>query len=341
MRLPVGSTKHEERTSHNPKQTKALMERLINLINQQEFKKAEALIRNCLEKNPKDVYMLTQLANVLWNRHKDKEALFYADKAKEIDDEYPLLVFTRARILWSLEEYEQSISEWDKLLNMSEDDMAKRGFGLRWAKSVINDSRYYKADCLFHLYKDCEALNLMEIHIANRKRGVQSNFTKADAIAFYKMLKYSDKQDNAPISEHDYASDRQRTNIIKKLETLAKDKNLNKAIHYLKGICAKFPKEYYCKIMLSDFYHKNNNSIESLYYAKEAFETMPTDPLTIYTYAVALMRNEKYKDALIQFRNLINLGLDYLSFCEHSEGSKWAKKLLRDAQHNISIIQNM
>ena len=67
------------------------------------FSTAEKLLRKELYVSPNNCYLLTQLANVLWNRCKDKEALAYADKAKEVCPIMPLLNYTRGRILWSLE----------------------------------------------------------------------------------------------------------------------------------------------------------------------------------------------------------------------------------------------
>lgn len=129
------------------------MDKLIEFIKSKSFSAAEKLLRKELVLSPNNCYLLTQFANVLWNRCKDKEALSYADKAKGVCPVMPLLNYTRGRILWSLEKYEQSIEEWDVVLNMTIEEVAENGYGVRWAKSVINDSRYYKADCLYHLLK--------------------------------------------------------------------------------------------------------------------------------------------------------------------------------------------
>ena len=94
------------------------MDKLIEFIKSKSFSAAEKLLRKELVLSPNNCYLLTQLANVLWNRCKDKEALSYADKAKEVCPVMPLLNYTRGRILWSLEKYEQSIEEWDVVLNM-------------------------------------------------------------------------------------------------------------------------------------------------------------------------------------------------------------------------------
>lgn len=75
------------------------MDTLIELIKRKKYKTAERVLRSALDKTPKDTYVLTQLVNVLWNRCKDKEALSYADKAKEVCPVMPLLNYTRGRIL--------------------------------------------------------------------------------------------------------------------------------------------------------------------------------------------------------------------------------------------------
>ena len=66
------------------------MDNLIILIKHKKYKAAEHILFNLLDKDPKDAYVLTQFANVLWNRHKYEEALHYADKAKEVRSIMPL-----------------------------------------------------------------------------------------------------------------------------------------------------------------------------------------------------------------------------------------------------------
>ena len=117
------------------------MDKLIELIKSKSFSAAEKLLRKKLEESPNNCYLLTQLANVLWNRSKDKEALSYADKAREVCPVMPLLNYTRGRILWSLEKYEQSIEEWDVVLNMTIEEVAENGYGVRWAKKLLRNTQ--------------------------------------------------------------------------------------------------------------------------------------------------------------------------------------------------------
>ena len=56
-----------------------LMDKLTGLIRNKSFTAAEKLLRKKLDATPNNGYLLTQLANVLWNRCKDDEALHYAN----------------------------------------------------------------------------------------------------------------------------------------------------------------------------------------------------------------------------------------------------------------------
>ncbi len=315
------------------------MDRLIELIKSNSFLAAERLLRKELVLSPNNSYFLTQLANVLWSRNKDEDALYYANKARELYYDMPLLNFTRGRILWSLEKYEESIEEWNIILNMTIEEIAKNGYGVRWAKSVINDSRYYKADCLYHLFKDKEALTLMEEHLAHRGKGIESDFSKKEAILFYKVLKYSHPRTVAKTSDIGYAPESQRNRILKKIDALEEGNNKEKLVRYLRVICKRYSKEYYLKTILSETYNAIGDKVGCLTYAKDAFEQEPNDPLVKYDYAVALMFYGLYEDALLQFEELVALGLDYIAFSEHGEGVRWAKKLLRDTQCNIQKIK--
>lgn len=282
--------------------------------------------------------MLTQLANVLWNRCKDEEAIKYADRAKEISPTYPLLNFTRGRILWSLERYDESIKEWNIILSMPENLISQTGYGGKWAKSIINDARYYKADCLYHIFKDKEALALMDEHLAHRKRGIESDFSKKEAILFFKQLKYSHPKKMTRITDEGYASDMQRDKILKKMDSLERNKDWKGIIHYLKKTIALYPNEYYLMTILSEYCNILENKKESLEYAKRAFDLEPYDPLVKYNYGNSLLLNGQKVEALAQFKEMIDLGLDYLAYSEHGEGLRWAKKMMQKAQQKILEI---
>ena len=315
------------------------MAELTQLIKQNRFKAAENLLRKKLEQEPENVYFLTQLANALWNLNKDEEALTYADKAKSIYPTYPLTLFTRARVLGSLHKFEACAAEWEALISMGEAEVAEKGFGKGWAKSVINDARYYKALSLGELSRDKEALTLMEEHLKHRGKGVQSDFTKKEATLFYKELKYSYLNSDVDYSDEGYATRAQAHRIERRMETLEEARQWDKLVRYLKGVCKRYPKEYYFHVRLSEYSKKVGNKADCLKYATNAFAQEPNDPLVKYNYAVALMYCGRNEDALAQFEGLVALGLDYIAYSEHGEGMRWAKKILRHTQRYIDDIK--
>ena len=315
------------------------MAELTQLIKQNRFKAAENLLRKELEQEPENVYFLAQLANALWNLNKDEEALSYADKAKSISPTNPLTLFTRARVLGSLHKFEACAAEWEELISMGEAEVAEKGFGKGWAKSVINDARYYRALSLGELNRDKEALALMEEHLKHRGKGVQSDFTKKEATLFYKELKYSYLNSGVDYSDEGYATRPQAHRIGRRMDALEDAKQWDKLVRYLKDVCKRYPKEYYFHVRLSEYSKKVGNKADCLKYATNAFAQEPNDPLVKYNYAVALKYCGRNEDALAQFEGLVALGLDYIAYSEHGEGMRWAKKILRHTQRYIDDIK--
>ena len=315
------------------------MAELTQLIKQNRFKAVENLMRKKLEQEPENVYFLTQLANALWNLNKSEEALNYADKAKSISPTNPLTLFTRARVLGSLHKFEEAAAEWEELISMGEAEVAEKGFGKGWAKSVINDARYYKAAALQVLFRDKEALSLMEEHLKHRGKGVQSDFTKKEATLLYKELKYSDFRPYVSETAEGFSTSKQDKQVFKRLNELEDAKQWDKLVRYLKGVCKRYPKEYYFHVRLSEYSKKVGNKADCLKYATNAFAQEPNDPLVKYNYAVALMYCGRNEDALAQFEGLVALGLDYIAYSEHGEGMRWAKKIMRHSQRYIEEIK--
>ena len=315
------------------------MDKLYQLIKQKRFKAVENLMRKKLEQEPENVYFLAQLANALWNLNKDEEALSYADKAKSISPTNPLTLFTRARVLGSLHKFEEAAAEWEELISMGEAEVAEKGFGKGWAKSVINDARYYRALSLGELNRDKEALALMEEHLKHRGKGVESDFTKKEATLFYKELKYSYLNSGVDYSDEGYATRPQAHRIGRRMEALEDAKQWDKLVRYLKGVCKRYPKEYYFHVRLSEYSKKVGNKADCLKYATNAFAQEPNDPLVKHNYAVALMYCGRNEDALAQFEGLVALGLDYIAYSEHGEGMRWAKKIVRHSQRYIEEIK--
>lgn len=315
------------------------MDELEKLYRQNKLKAAERLLQKKLTECPDDSYTLTQLATVMWNRGDNTEALRYADRAKAINPTDPFLIFMRGRILWSLQDYKSSIIEWDKMISMSETAAVDDGYGRRWTKAVVNDARFYKADCLYHLYRDKEALPIMTEHLRHRAKGIESDFSKKEAIQLYKVLKYSRRENANGISDIGYATEAQKTRIGRRIDSMEKNGDWYKMVKYLKVVSKHYPREYYLKTVLSEYCKIIGDKSSCMAYAEEAFEQEPHDPLVKYNYAVALWLSDMLADSLHQFEEIVALGIDYIAFSEHGEGTVWAKRIMRDTENNIAKIR--
>ena len=211
-------------------------------------------------------------------------------------------------------------------------EKAEQGDKLSMAKLVLI---YQKTDdyqnALKWLEEDAlsgneEAINELGNVYLNGLLGVNKDYNKA--FGYYQKA-----------SDIGYTSESQRNRILKKIDALEESNNKEKLVRYLRVICKRYSKEYYLKTILSETYKTIGDKAGCLTYAKAAFEQEPNDPLVKYDYAVALMFNGLSEDALLQFEELVALGLDYIAFSEHGEGVRWAKKLLRNTQKQIDQIQ--
>ena len=312
------------------------MKELVTLIKHKEFAKAKRLLKKALQTEPDNVYLLTQMANVLWNLEKDEEALTFAMKAKEIDSDYPLMLFTLGQILWSLEDNSASIEVWDKLLCADITSVADKGWGIKWAQSVMNDARFYKAICLDSLDRKAEAKEEMEKHLACRRKGLESDFTLKEAKEFLLRLTYCTIPDSS--SEDDdigWVSPKQWNRINR---MLAKKKSDEQAlVSYLKRKSREFPREYYLKTLLTEHLADMKRYAESLRYAEEAYEQEPADMLVAYDYANALYHNGKYDDAIKIVSIVIQTDVNIIAYGDHGEGLRWAKTLQRDAKEVLEV----
>ena len=316
------------------------MNTLNQIIKKGQLKKAEHIIRNETCRNSNEVSLLILLSYVLWNESKDQEALACSEKAIKISPNNLLLLYVRGKIFRSLEKYKDALDEWDKILQLKEWNIQNNGYGIKSANSIFNDSLFQKAICLWQLHKDKEALPYIKEHIVCRKRGIESDFTKKEAILFYKKLKYSQDSNSENYYNTGYATEYQKKRISNRMDFLIENKEWNKLIKYLKKVSKHYPKEYYLKTVISEYSKKTGNTEDCLRYAKDAFMEEPNDPLVKYDYAIALMVNGFKDEATKQFRDIVDWGIDYIAYSEHGEGLRWAKKIMRlTEKHLLELTQ--
>ncbi len=308
-----------------------MYEEVVEFLKQHRFKECLRFLNKELKANPLDTYLLTQKANVLWNMGRNNEAVAYAVRAEEMNPEDGLAVYTAGRILWSVENYEESRRKWKKILGYDLHQLADNGYGLRWALSVQNDARYYLADCLYHLYLDAEALDMLEKHISHRRKGVQSDFTMREAQSFQRLLRYSSPRgmDDVPTNGCMYKRQRDRASAF--VDSLKERKDYKRLIRYLKRKSREYLGEYWLLLELAELLYGQGNR-SCLRYAEKAMRAEPDDLLVIYNYACALYLNEQYEEANVQLAKIISEDIERMAYGEHGEGMRWAKRIVKKAE---------
>ena len=270
-----------------------------------------------------------------------RRSLKLIKEAELINADYSLLVYTKGRVLWSMEDYASSILEWDKLIGMSIEKIAEQGFNKNRAGGMQNDARYYKADCLYCLYRNAEAEAQLKEHIAHRRKGQESEFSMKEVRRSLQILEFSPKDASARNHDHTtgYATSAQGHRIEKHLCQLEKQGNVSSIIGYLKRKCNDFPNEYWLKIKLAEYLY-NQHDKSCLDYAAAAYGIAPDDMLVVYDYACALSLNGQCTQAIELLQMIQEKGLDYMAYSEHGEGMRWAKRLMNDVNSLMMSIKN-
>lgn len=148
----------------------------------------EKKLREKLRFYPGEYWLITRLANALYEQKKYKPALKYSEKAMSMASDDPLVVFDHAPILKMNGDIPGAIRHWKSIEKMSLNKLAfgKYGEGMKWAKSIKNNVYFHMAIA----YKDLNDLKnfkkYLRKNIDNRERGVFSQHPKSEALKLYK-----------------------------------------------------------------------------------------------------------------------------------------------------------
>lgn len=153
--------------------------KLDSLIDKEDWTKAKKLLKKELERYPKEYFLITSLSKVYYNSKDYKNAIRLAEQAYEIEPDDVLVVYDYGCALDASKMNRKAIEKWDIILSKDIEEIAfgEFGEGMKWAKSMINDTRFRKALSLFEIKNFKEAKNLIEDHLNNRRRGIYSDFS--------------------------------------------------------------------------------------------------------------------------------------------------------------------
>lgn len=170
---------------------KNFSKKLNSLYEKGKWNNAKKLLKKELLKFPNEYFLITSLAQVSYNLAQFEESLNYSQRALTIEPNDVLVNYDYGCTLAALDKNKEAIEQWELILEKGIDEIAygKFGEGLKWAKSILNNTRYRKAMCLVEIRNVEDANRLIEEHLANRQRGIYSDFTKKQVLEKQKTLK--------------------------------------------------------------------------------------------------------------------------------------------------------
>ncbi|HOX77391.1 MAG TPA: CDC27 family protein [Bacteroidales bacterium] len=150
------------------------------LFDKKEWVKAKELLESEINKFPNEYFLYTSLAKVYFNLKQYQKASEAALMAVSIEPNDPLVVYDYACTLYSLDKYNEAINEWFKIVNLGVKGILHGEYneGIKWTKSIVNDSRFRIAMCYFEMGNKEIARKFVDDHLKHRQRGIYSDFTK-------------------------------------------------------------------------------------------------------------------------------------------------------------------
>ncbi len=170
------------KTTVTDKYKENISNQLNDLFETENWLKSKELLEQELIKFPDDHFLLTQLGEVYYEMRQYVEAKTYTEKAYKLAPNCPLASNNYAVVLYMHEEHDKAIKIWQQLLSRSIEEIAYEecGEGISFAKSLINDIRFRIGDAYLAKGDKLNALKYYKYHLANRKRGQYSNFSKRE-----------------------------------------------------------------------------------------------------------------------------------------------------------------
>jgi len=158
--------------------------KLNALFGYEKWEEAIIILEKEIKKYPEEYFLHTSLAKTYFNLKIYDKAYDSALKAMAIEPNDPLVIYDYACTLYSLGKYIDATVELNKIVDQNIKDIlnSKFGEGVKWVKSLINDSRFRMALCYIELGKIAIALELINKHLQHRQRGIYSDFTKKQVL---------------------------------------------------------------------------------------------------------------------------------------------------------------
>ena len=154
------------------------------LVEKEDWANARKAILKELEANPDSHYLISRLALTYYEQRQYETALQHSQKAMELAPHCPMVLWDYAGALEQTGHDREAIRIWKRLLRRGVERIAHGpcGEGLRQAESLLNDCRYRIGKAYHFLGRPALAWRYMHAHLAHRRRGLPSIYSRADVL---------------------------------------------------------------------------------------------------------------------------------------------------------------
>lgn len=144
------------------------------------------MLKRYISRYPNEYFFYQQLAATYYIDciSKYKLAYKYAEQAYNMEPDDDLNIYTYACSLYYVGRIDEALDYFSRIISKDIEDIAygEHGEGIRYAKQLIIDSIYMSGVICKDKHQYHEANDLFVRHLANRKRGQHSDFTRKQVL---------------------------------------------------------------------------------------------------------------------------------------------------------------
>ncbi len=151
-------------------------------MHQGKWKRVEIFIKPIVKRPKPNPLYLTYYSISLYQQYQYKEALKYSFKAISLNRKDPFIIYHHGIILMCNKMFKDAIDTWNELLAIPSIELfyGEYSDGIRWAKSLKNDTIYYIALTYFYMNDLAKSIIYYKKHLRSRKKGLPSFKTKKE-----------------------------------------------------------------------------------------------------------------------------------------------------------------
>lgn len=294
--------------------------RLQWLIDHDKIEDSFRWLCDLSRKYPDDYIILADLSYACIDLNRYDKALTYAEKAFKLDRSAWTLKYL-AYAMFATRKFAEVIEMLDKY---EKDELEEA------LTADFNDILITKAEAYLALRKFTEAKATIVRHISHRDDD-DSEYDRDYITELLKRVTIQEAEPEYEIRREGCLSLTQAYNFDVKYNQLEEKADFQAIYDWLTQLTGEFPNEHYIKLKLSHACLELDKLEEALEYARQAYETLPADPLCSDALIEALWMCGKNEEVVEHATKLIDRGVERIAYCRYGKGIDSAKALIADA----------